>query len=484
MKDWMAKNKIKIMRVLIVILYICLLAPYLFSIYHAVPTSDDFCMTLNGEPHFTGCLAYTKNVYLTWSGEFIFFFLQYFINPLAFAKYDSFLYGGTLCFFFMIFILSFRYFIKSWLECVYDITNRLVSEGISILMISILLFANNYHEIFYWYIGATYELEYAIAFIAIGSMIRFYKVPQGKLAHYIILICTGVVACNAVNMCVIIGASYVFIVIHHIIYYKKKAGFRDALPLILFVIMGCVTVFAPGNFARKSANIGSPIYVSALRAFSCNIRRLFALLENNTVFFLFFLSFIIGIVINCILKKKIEKMWSLLVLLGICLYGTLLPVAIGYGESRILNNRVCYLLDTINISILEIFILGLGMCVSRAIGYAITTREKVAFFPILICIFYAIVIKDNGYGSCEYINQISNFSEVKEERELWIGIYDKIYNSEDVDVIVAVSDENVVRSGVIKNPELDEEAAFWINSEIRRYFKKESISVILNENQE
>ena len=67
------------------------------------------------------------------------------------------------------------------------------------------------------------------------------------------------------------------------------------------------------------------------------------------------------------------------------------------------------------------------------------------------------------------------------ERRLWLDIYSEIYNSLDDDVVVVVPDEKVVRSGVIKDPNLDEDSDFWINSEIRRYFKKNSISVVLNE---
>ena len=481
MNEWIKNNKRTINFIGVILVYILLLMPYIFSILHALPTSDDFCMTLNGENHLWGSLSYTGTKYMNWSGEFLYFFLQYFINPLAFAGLDSYLYGITLCVFFLFFVFSFRFFIKSWIEGLFDIADTTFIEWITVLLISILLFSNNYHEVFYWYVGAFYEVEYALAFLAIGYMIRYYKTLNGELRYYIGLIITGLFSCNAVNMCVIIGISYIYIVTWNLVRENKKIEKRMVIPFVLYVLMGIVTVFAPGNFARKSPDGGGTIVKAAVRALTCGVRRIFYLSENNIVFYLFVVVFFIGLIVNCKYGKKIGKISVLIPLLAICLYGTMLPVAIGYGDAKILNNRVCFLIDAITVPIMEIYILGLGMKLSEKLKLQLADKDKMFITVALICLFYAIVIKDNGYGACEYINQVSNIQKVKQERNLWIGIYNDIYESTDENVEITVPDDMVVESGVLENPTLDEDPNFWINSEICRYFKKQSISVILNE---
>lgn len=481
MREWIKNNKKIISTMGIGILYVALLAPYVYSTLHAIPTSDDFCMILNGEPHLSGCLSYAATKYMNWSGEFIFFFLQYFMNPLAFAGVGSFLYGILMCTFFLLFVFSFRYFIKSWLKCLFDMEGSIKTEVLSVFLIAIFLFANNYHEVIYWYVGSFYEVEYALAFIAIGSMLRYFNTENGDRRYYAILIILGVITCNAVNMCVIVGMSYLAIASWYLCKENRKINFKIVFPFAMYVCMGCATVFAPGNFARKPSGGNDAIIKAIIKAFTCNVRRIFYLSENNTVFYMFIVLFFLGFIGIFKYNAKIKNVWILLVVMAICLYGTLLPVAVGYGDTRILNNRVCYLIDAITIPMLEIYIFGLGIHMSERIKPTFSGKEKIYLKTVLICLFYAIVIKDNGYGSCEYINQISNISSVKQERNLWVNIYNDIYNTQDTDVVITVPDEIVVKSGVLENPMLDEDPEFWVNSEIRRYFNKNSISVVLNE---
>lgn len=486
MKERLVKNKNTVIGIGIVFIYVILLAPYIFSILHSVPVSDDFCMVTKNlwfdrDNIIIGSVLAAYNRYMKWSGEFIYFFLQYLLNPLAYFRLDSYMFGTVLCAFFLLFLLSFRYFIKSWLCCLFEIDNYIITEAISVFSIAILLFANNYHEIFYWYVGSFYEIEYTFAFISIGSMLRYFGGKHSSRKYYVLFTITGIVACNAINMCVIIGASYICIAFLYSVRYIRKIRLKTILPLILYVIMGCITVFAPGNYARKSSGSGGVLAKAVVRAFTCNIRRLFYLSENNIVFYMFIILFFIGVALNCKYGKRIKSIWILLLMLSVCLYGTLLPIAVGYGDAKLLNNRVCFLLDVVSISTLEIIMLGLGTNISDTLKLQFNEKEKLFIIVMLISLFYAIVIKDNGYGTCEYVNQIKNISEIRQERVLWTGIYNEIYDSIDKDVVVKIPDDMFVKSGVIENPALDEDPDCWINLEIRRYFNKDTISVVMNE---
>ena len=475
-----SKRKKLIQIVVVVGVYIALLLPYLCTIFQAVPTSDDFCMILKADE--ANFFVATVNKYMNWSGEFFYFFLQYFANPLAYAPLDSHLYGIVLCVIFLLLIFSFRYFNKAWMTCLFEFNNEFYIELLSTFIIAILLFAKNYHEVFYWFVGSSYAIGYVFLYIAVGAMIHYYSQNMGKIRHYVMLVVFGIFCCNAINMCVVTAISYLALLIWYLKREKKKLEFMHVAPLIAYVAMGCITVFAPGNFARKSNNASDVILKAFVKAITCNIRKLYSLFENNSVFYMFVCLFLIGFVYNCIHRKNFIRMWSLLAVLVISLFGTLFPVAYGYGDMPLLNNRVSFILDVLYVSILGIFVFWLGTYISYRLNVTLNNKDYVVLALVMICSFYAIVIKCRGFIECEYVNQIENVKKVSEERELWCDIYNDIYNSSDKEIVIEVADDRYVRSGVIENPQLDENPGFWINSEIRRYFKKNSISVFLNEN--
>lgn len=477
------KNDTTIRILVVVCVYIILLTPFLYSIMHALPTSDDFCMTLQSDTQniFIGSILETWYKYINWSGEFIYFFLQYFLNPLAYATLDSYLYGAVLCVYFLFFVFSFRYFNRAWLTCVLGLKDDFYIELLNTFIISILLFAKNYHEIFYWYVGASYVLEYAFLYVATGAMIYYFSNVKSDKLHYMIFVIMGILCCNAVNMCVVTAVSYISILL---LYKKEKITIKYIGPLISYIFIGCVTVFAPGNFVRKSSNSG---LIAVLRAFvkgiTCNVRKLYSLVENNTVFYMFICLFLTGFIYNCIYKKKILKMWWAIGVLAIALFGTVFPIAYGYGETPVLNNRVSFLLDAIYVPILSMVVFWIGMYIAYFFNISLQRKDYVLIGLIMICSFYAIIVKNRGFMECEYINQIINVKTVREERMLWKDIYNEIYDSVDSNVVISIPDDRYVVSGVLENPQLDEDPGFWINSEIRRYFRKESISIILNEHQ-
>lgn len=481
MKNFIRKNE-KTLKILAVIaLYAVILVPYLINIFQTLPTSDDFCMTVEGPSVLIGSLNRTGYKYMTWSGEFIYFFLQYFMNPIEYVALDSYLFGALLCAYFVLYICAFRYLNVSIMKCIFKFNNAFKVELMSIFIMSVLLFAQNYHEIFFWYTGMSYAVEYAFLYIAVGAMLRYFDEAGGLKKHYIMLVVFGLLCCNAVNMCVPAAVSYFSIALWNIKRENKKPDVKTITPLVLYVLMGCVTVFAPGNFARKSVIGDCPVYVAFVRAFTNNIKRAFNLCENPTVFFMFMCLFAAGLLYNAARKRDVRKLWVLIPILVVILYGILLPVAVGYGYSAILVNRVCFLLDAVSVPILSFLFFWLGMFLADVLELDFTKKDYLFIIMVLVCCLYGFVVKDEAFRQCEYINEITNIKKVKEERALWAEIYNDIYNSEGKEAIVDVADGRYVRSGVIENPGLDEDPEFWINQELRRFFKKDSIIVNMNE---
>lgn len=492
--EFLIKNE-KLIKILLVVgLYFVILVPYLVNIFQALPTSDDFCMTVEGPSVFIGSLNRTGYKYLTWSGEFIYFFLQYFMNPIEYVAFDSYLFGTLLCAYFILYICAFRYLNVEILKCVFKFKNGFKIELMSIFVMSVLLFADNYHEIFFWYTGMSYAVEYAFLYFAVGAMFKYFDDNGGMKRHYIMLIIFGMLCCNAVNMCVPTAVSYFVIAVWNLNRNKESIDNSDVIknmslkferktiiPLIFYILMGCVTVFAPGNFVRKSEIGDCPLYIAFARAFTNSIKRVFNLCENPTVFFMFLCLFVAGVIYNSLSRKDVKKLWVMIPVLVVILYGILLPVAVGYGYSAILVNRVCFLLDAVSVPMLSFLFFWFGMVLADVLEIVFTNKNYLFIVTMLVCCFYGFVIKDEAFRQCEYINEVTNIKKVKAERALWAEIYNEIYFAEGADVTVDIEDGRYVSSGVIENPGLDESPEFWINQELRRYFKKNSISVNLNE---
>ncbi|WP_028242289.1 DUF6056 family protein [Pseudobutyrivibrio ruminis] len=461
------------------VITLIIILPLLNTIIFSVPSADDFSMasdlSINGN-YFIKVIKATIDFYNTWGGQWPLIFIEYLLNPLMYAKAYSYAIGIFL-------IVSFGGFIwllKRYVDkiCVYILGDE-KNEYVFIFLVFCLSLFNQrlYSEIFYWFIGNSYLWAVMLLMLDQIVIINFFSRESTKLS-IITTSLVGFIACSVYEFDIFLGLFFLIILVIS----DEKKIYKRYVPFVSMIIGGCVSVFAPGNFARKESldreiSLFKVIYYTEKNI----IEGLMEVLANPFTIILLIVTFCVG-VMNSKLKRKYNPLW--VVVFGvISLVGVVFPVTFGY-MSDYTPNRVHFFIDFTILTYVLVGGLYLGAYVSEIelLSKEIVKRNilSVVIVTLVFCVtnikFY---INDNDLDvKMPYIYLIKSAEMVREESEFYKNIFKAIETSAEENVVVSVNSNDYERSWILQNPDIRDDETYWVNESVAKFFGKNSIRVV------
>ena len=154
----MIKNKEKMYVLGLLLGLAVLVAPYIYTILYAVPSSDDFVMAIGVDKTnlFGEAVRVANEYYFKWAGDWISIFLQILFNPLLLFGATSSLYGVEMVIHFCLYAVVIGWMIRNIFYYVVQIKDMKMILGVYLIVLMSILNMDVWTEIFYWFVGATY----------------------------------------------------------------------------------------------------------------------------------------------------------------------------------------------------------------------------------------------------------------------------------------------------------------------------------------
>lgn len=418
------------------------LFPYLYSIFYAVPASDDFAMTLGREGFQNIFEEFFEDIFFFWNqrgGSVFYFASQLLFNPLNFRFHLGHTYGLYMIFIFLILNIMISIGVFEIFNFMLGGENKRLSFAAMIVLMMVFLQNNYYVETYNWYVGMNaYAIPLAFLLLTIWGWLRYSITNKRK--YYVWSVIMGVIVANSFLFDVTLGICFVFLILYKDIF-NKDSLLVKIMPLVLYVVMGIVTVLAPGNFARQQIYGESFSIVSALK----NTAICVVYFNYNYIRYkaLSIIAIIIMIILGAIAYKKNSIRMKLvdIIICGasfiIAEYGFLLPYIYGRGMTeRYLDVRVQYVLD---------FIILITWCIIafKVSALCCGIMSKLVDFKVVICSTITILMVAVTYffisGNVLRITSIDiipKAHDISKSYQLWNGILKEIKESPDSDVVV------------------------------------------------
>ena len=172
----MLKNKKRQMIAFLLLGFAILLAPYLYTMLYAVPSTDDFVMAIKVADRtslFSEAIRIANEYWLKWAGDWISIFLQIIFNPLLLFGTTSKMYGIEMIILFLLYAGTIFWAIKNTFSYVLEVKNLVVILSVTLLVFMAILNLNVWTEVFYWFVGSTYLQGIILGMVAIALLARF-----------------------------------------------------------------------------------------------------------------------------------------------------------------------------------------------------------------------------------------------------------------------------------------------------------------------
>ena len=481
MKQFFYKNKEKILISIIILLFIAILAPMLYTAKYIHSYADDYMYGI--ETHHTWmethsilkvlkvAIQKTINTYNTWQGSFAAVFLMA-LQPAVFGEQYYFLSTIILI---GAFILSNLYIMKIILKD-YLNANKLQYILITLILITISIqFVAPAHETFYWYNGAIYyTFFYSIMLFFIGTILKIFKTEEKKKKNVYLIVC--------IILAVLLGGSnYTTALIINIIlgimcFFSIIKKDKNLLYIgILFVV--CFTSFmisvkAPGNSMRQATETNNMAAFDAIKeSFRCGY--IFTKKWNNVLTICFYLLLIV--ILTKITKNTDIKfrMPLLFTIVTICIYAAQFTpplYAMGVFPPRLINI----------IFYSQFWLIGGNLC--YWIGYLnkkndIKVEDKSYTAIIAIIIFIGVIITIKNYKKTNTYLALENFrTGVIYQYDKEMNERQKLYQDEDIkDVEVKAL---TVRPYLINPADIGEDTEQWGNKAVADFYGKDSVKIV------
>lgn len=436
------KNKKR--EILLTIAYIIITIPMIFSMYNSVPASDDFAAaTRPGGPGvLEQSMLHGFGMWATWGGRWLSQIVQTLVNPLNAHVHLGRIYGIYMIVLFVITTLMIVYGLKVCVERVLEKDNKYVSL-VTFIIMAIFSTTYYYSECYNWYVGAmVYTIPLGFIMVAVAAMIKYVDSDEKSRKYYAIIIFAGVFPATIEYCDVALGINYVYF-IYYCNYKRRlsedtKLKIKNFLPLLIYVILGVSSVFAPGNKIRQDYY---ELDLSVTKSFiqfikDCIIRIQDLIVDHPLAVILFLVLLIIGVYSNSE-HKKVERILEMVVLFAIIIFGSLYPYIYGRAfETTYLDIRMEYILDFclhVGIGLLMVMV---GRYLSYRFELEICTKDKLILVLVMLIFTYVSLIQNYAYLDIVQIDIIRNKSLIADSYNYWDGVLAEIENSEDDEVVI------------------------------------------------
>lgn len=473
-------------------MYLLLFIPYFYSMYYAVPASDDFAMTLGRDGYssvFSELIACIQFFWTKRGGTIIGFIVEVLINPLNAHKHLGHIYGIYMIMAFLLCFFVIMYGVKTIVRYTIASSEKadLWADVITFLTAFMLLENYYYVETYNWYVGMiAYPFAMSCLFLTFAFIIKFSQ--TGAKKYYIGMIATGIIAANTTALDVPLGIFFLYIV-----FLKKgftphlKSIFKRYLLLLIYILVGVLTLAAPGNYARQSQYTETVSVLASIRLSVLDVSYFGALIIKTRPVTLIVMALLvlIGIALSTSLKHKPANIFLYAIAMLLVCTGCILPYVYGRGMSQTyLDVRMQYVLD---------YFIEIGICIGCVIlgqwlGYLLKLdfRKRFKLMFTVVCVIGAAVLIVTGRVKNTITYEVINAHEdIKNSYNFWNGILTEIENSSD-EVVVVNRDYSVpwnkyfLYSGMEPGVEYAVDLDTFYDSEYilpNVYYKKNSIIV-------
>ncbi len=467
----------KVKRLIYSICFFIIISPFVLSMLYSIPGADDFAMTYNSEAGFFlfTALKRASDMYFTWSGLWLYMFIEFLCNPVMIFGPTSPMYGIVMILLFCGFLASLYYLLTTILRDVFLIKDNTTIFGYYVLFLLCFLNTGIYTEIFYWFIGSVYMWAVSLCMLTVALEIRYFA--SGFQRKYVIcLSIIGFVACSFFQAAVFPGMAYLVIWIYYC--KKEKCVLWKALtPLIIMIIGGLISVVAPGNYVRHDSYDDSGLHFTEaiFSAFFNECVVLFDLIKKPFFWILVIFSGMFGAIKLKEMKGKLNPIWYMGMVL-LTLFLTCYPLALGISGIG-LPNRYYYLLNIYTCIMVMAWSLYAGAWIKHILSNIVKNKQRslkvVVGFICAIITFWMFI----GYKDIAFYRTFADMNNIRNCHDNWINLYEEIENTEESDVVLYV-DSDEYKNDIIMVPGVSYNKQHWENVNMAGYFGKESIVVI------
>lgn len=474
----MTKNKDKIWIVALICGIVILVAPYLYTILYAVPSSDDFVMAVGVDTSnlFNEAIRVANEYYLKWAGDWISIFLQILINPLLLFGATSSMYGVEMAILFLLYTTIMGWMIRNIFYYVLKIKDIKVILGVYLIVLMCILNMDVWTEIFYWFVGSTYLQGMLFGMSAIALLVE-YRAKGGMICG-VLLSVMGFFGCSFFMLAVLPATVYLIYIVVDFIKDRKIYWEKD-IPFIFYCAGFLSALVAPGNFSRLGSETGESglhLFRTVLDTLILWLDTTFDLVKNPLILIAMFLLVLIGVAAFREMKFDFKYPVIPFALTLICLYITYFPIALGYGGTRYLPNRVRFIFCTYAVLMYTVSFLYLGGWVYRKKEELVTKKNLLTAAVGLAFFGYVCIMPTQYYEELPYAQTVAQIQSVKNANSDWMYMLRYIEASEEEDLFLSRSKINTV---IIKAPGLTGDENYVVNRKIAEYFGKNSIKLEL-----
>lgn len=464
---------------------------YFFCIYYSVPASDDFAMSL-GRDGFNGWIdEFVQDIIFFWKergGGVFYFATQLLFNPLNMHVHLGHAYGLYM-------IIAFIGLIICMLLGLYSLFDLMLGKSeryYSIILTAIILIAflqNDYYvEAYNWYVGMNaYVIPLAMLFLTVFLWNEYgYKEKNG---YYIASIITGAIAANAFLYDVTLGIVFLYLVFYKNIFHKDGM-LKKSIPLVVYILVGIVTVLAPGNFARQQI-YGEPyslVFGIKHSAYSLVYFNYSYLRYKPLSVLTILIVFLLGVWLHNEISSKVNILNVILCCLCFVIaeYGVILPYMFGRSMTDVyMDVRVRFFLDVLIIVSMCILSFMIGTIIGN-IELTFLNGKTISFIcGGVLLIEVVFILLSGNVKKISSVDICYKASDIEKSYELWDGILLEIERNPETETIVT-RDYNVAwnKYFLYSGMEPEEEYAqpldtFYSGDQIlpNVYYKKEKIVV-------
>lgn len=480
--------------------YILLLAPFVYAVFFSMPANDDYALGTNwwGANVFVEAFKRMEWNYLHWFGQSgtIAILIQVIFNPLYWFQNAGHSFGIFMVIVFLIITITTLVGIRRLIAMLSERESHIVHDVFTFLVALIIFSCYYYNDVYNWWSGVpAYSLMMMFSIINFGNIVKYTQTKAKK--DYIWMIIIGVVTCSSLMNCIATGSFYLIYVF--IKNWKDGDTFKKkAIPLILYIISGVVTVVAPGNYDRIEYeryfgyDVPDPQFFKAAVVTIQRVIYRGILTAANKPWILFIF---LGIICLGIYLKPENKPSLLILVLSVIAvfasaFGAVYPYVLGSNKdfASEFANRIYFVEDYIVFIGLAVIAFRFGQWMALHFNIELKLKRLVVSSACLV-ILAIVGTKINPYSTAFVPVDICRRAElIKETYYFWDGILDEIEASEDDDVKVYRKDIDwcpyvygvgLANNGISDWPIADDVYYCGCNQGVARFFGKNSIELFI-----
>ncbi|MDC7278834.1 hypothetical protein NXH64_04880 [Butyrivibrio fibrisolvens] len=426
------------------LLYLILFIPICFSIFYSVPASDDFGNAIRTDKTstFIQAVVYAYQLWATWCGRWVNTFLAKLLNPLNSHVHLGHNYGLFMIVVFIVTTVVIIFGLKVCVERVLGKESKYVSL-VTFLIMTIFLSTNYYSECYNWFNGAmVYSVPMSFVVLAVAAMIKYAESGYKSTLHYVLIIVFGFFAATIEYCDVALGITYVYF-----IYYcdleerlkeEPRKKIKNIAPLLVYIILGVSSVFAPGNKIRQGYyELDLSISKSFIQYIKDIVIRIQDLIVDHPLAVLIFTILIfIGILSNSE-HEQVKRIPETIILFIIIITGAIYPYIYARAfDTTYLDIRMEYIFDFCLHVSLGVLCVMLGKYLSYRFKFEFDSKNKLMVITALILFAYVSIIQNYAYLNIVQIDILRNRGIITESFNYWDDVLKEIEASTEDDVII------------------------------------------------